>query len=165
MNFKFKKQNRRTPAMEAERIQKTTRNDHRCDLGVTSLLLMQRVRVAILKTLHAYRIGISWGVRKDGHNWWRWMIIKHLAVELVQEMCCPPRRVRPQTWHNWRISIGAMLCAFKNFHHRPHFTNGGYWNKSLHFQPLQRCHCENSGSPASACVAIILSRIRSRLTQ
>ena len=26
------------------------------------------------------------------------------------------------------------------------------WNKSLHVQPLQRCYCENSGCPASACI-------------
>ena len=25
------------------------------------------------------------------------------------------------------------------------------WNKSLQLQPLQRCYCENSGSPDSAC--------------
>ena len=29
---------------------------------------------------------------------------------------------------------------------------GGNWNKNVHFQPLQRCYCENSGSPARACV-------------
>ena len=45
-----------------------------------------------------------------------------------------------------------MLCAFKTLYHRPHFTVGGSWNKSLHLQPLQRCYCEISGSPASACV-------------
>ena len=55
-------------------------------------------------------------------------------------------------WQSWRwISIDPMLCAFKNF-----ITNrtsvSGSWNKSLRFQPLQRCYCENWGSPASACV-------------
>ena len=39
----------------------------------------------------------------------------------------------------------------KNYH-RPHFTVGGKWNKSLHLQQLQRCYCESSGSPASAYV-------------
>ena len=45
-------------------------------------------------------------------------------------------------------------CALyiQNLHDRPHFTVGGWWNKSLHLQPLQRCYCENLGSPASACV-------------
>ena len=42
------------------------------------------------------------------------------------------------------------LCIQK-IYHRPHFTVGGCWNKSLHHQPLKRCYCENSGSPASAC--------------
>ena len=43
------------------------------------------------------------------------------------------------------------LCIQK-IYHRPHFTVGGSWNKSLNLRPLQRCYCENSGSPASACV-------------
>ena len=29
---------------------------------------------------------------------------------------------------------------------------GGSWNKNFQNQPLQRCYCENSGSPASTCV-------------
>ena len=37
-------------------------------------------------------------------------------------------------------------------YHWLHFTVGGSCNKSLHLQPLQRCYCENSGSPASACI-------------
>ena len=43
------------------------------------------------------------------------------------------------------------LCIQK-LYHRLHFTVGRCWNKSLHLQPLQRCYCECSGSPASACV-------------
>ena len=43
------------------------------------------------------------------------------------------------------------VCVQKVYH-RPHFTVGGRWNKSLHLQPLQRCYCKNSGSPASAFV-------------
>ena len=48
------------------------------------------------------------------------------------------------------ISIDA-LCIQK-LYHRPDFTVGTYWNKSLLLQPLQRCYNENSGSHASACV-------------
>ena len=40
------------------------------------------------------------------------------------------------------------LCIQK-LYHRPHFTVGGNWIKSLHLQPLQRCYCENSGSSRS----------------
>ena len=45
-------------------------------------------------------------------------------------------------------------CAFyiQNLYHRPHFTVGGCWKKSLHLQPLQRCFCENLGSPTSSFV-------------
>ena len=43
------------------------------------------------------------------------------------------------------------LCILK-LYHRPHFTVGGCWNKSLHLKPLQRCYCENSGSTTSACI-------------
>ena len=59
------------------------------------------------------------------------------------------KSVRNRYWQSWRwISIGYMICAFKNYH-RPHFTVGGSWNKSLHLQPLQRCY---SGSRVNACV-------------
>ena len=43
------------------------------------------------------------------------------------------------------------LCIQK-LYHRSHFVVGGSWNKSLRLQPLQRCYCENSVSPASAGV-------------
>ena len=43
------------------------------------------------------------------------------------------------------------LC-FQKLYHRSHFTVGGCWNKSIHLKPLQRYYCENSESPASACV-------------
>ena len=43
------------------------------------------------------------------------------------------------------------LCIQK-IYHRPQLTVSGGWNKSLHIQQLQRCYCENSGNPASACV-------------
>ena len=59
----------------------------------------------------------------------------------------------PLTWNSWRwISIDAMLCAFKNVITDRTSQVGGSWKKSLHLQPLQWCYCENSGSPASACV-------------
>ena len=38
--------------------------------------------------------------------------------------------------------------------HRPHFTVCESCNKSLQFQPLQRCSYERSGSTASACVIL-----------
>ena len=34
----------------------------------------------------------------------------------------------------------------QKLYHRSHFTVGGSWNKNLHFEPLQRCYCEKSGS-------------------
>ena len=46
----------------------------------------------------------------------------------------------------------SQLTCIQIRYHRPHFTVGGNWTKSLHPQPLQRCYCENSGSPVSACV-------------
>ena len=61
-----------------------------------------------------------------------------------------------------------LLCSVHwRRYHRPHLTIGGSWNKSLHVQPLQRCYCENSGSPASSCVMRrrALSRTRSRFRQ
>ena len=46
-----------------------------------------------------------------------------------------------------------LLCPMNSkLYHRPHFTIGVSWNKSHHLQPLQRCCCEHSRSPASACV-------------
>ena len=50
------------------------------------------------------------------------------------------------SWCQYLCSVHSKPC------HRPHFTVGGSWNKSLRLQPLQRCYCENSGSLASACV-------------
>ena len=40
----------------------------------------------------------------------------------------------------------------QKLYHRPHFTVGLCWNKSLHLQPLQLRYCENSGNTAGACV-------------
>ena len=50
------------------------------------------------------------------------------------------------------LSQSTKPLCFQKLYYRPHFTVGVSWNKSLHLQPLQRCYCENSGSPASACV-------------
>ena len=44
------------------------------------------------------------------------------------------------------------ILRIQELYQRPHFTVGGSWNKSLRLQSLQRCYCENSGTPASACV-------------
>ena len=71
-------------------------------------------------------------------------VIKQLPAELLQEMCWPSRRVWPYTGtaHNeFRLDSETL--------HRPHFKVGGC---CLHFQPLQRCYCQNSGSPTTSCV-------------
>ena len=43
------------------------------------------------------------------------------------------------------------LCIQK-LYHRPQLTIGGSWNKNIQLILLQRCYCENSRSPTSACV-------------
>ena len=48
---------------------------------------------------------------------------------------------------DWRYAL-----RIKKLYHSPHFTVGGSWNKNLQLQLLQRCYCENLGSPTSACV-------------
>ena len=69
----------------------------------------------------------------------------------------------PSSWYRCRNVIAnsmhfilvwcQLLCSvYLKLYHRLHFTVGGNWNKSLHLQLLQRCYCENSGSPASACI-------------
>ena len=47
----------------------------------------------------------------------------------------------------WCQLISSVLSKHN---HRPHFIVGGSSNNNLHFQPLQWCYFENSGSPASA---------------
>ena len=49
------------------------------------------------------------------------------------------------------FDLRYVLCIQKHYH-RPHFTVGRCWNKTFHIQPLRRCYCENSGSPASAYI-------------
>ena len=46
----------------------------------------------------------------------------------------------------------ALCFMHSKTYHRPQFTVGGCWNKSLYLQPLQQCYYQDSGSPASACV-------------
>ena len=58
----------------------------------------------------------------------------------------------------------ALCSVHLKSYYTPHFTVGVCWNKNLHLQPLQRCYCENSRSPATARV-ITLSRARSRFTK
>ena len=66
---------------------------------------------------------------------------------------CLLMTLAPYTWHSWRwISIGAMLCAFINFITDPTSQPAGARIRSLHLQPLQRCYCEDSGSPTNLCV-------------
>ena len=80
-----------------------------------------------------------------------WMMIKHLPAEHLQEMSTVEPCVAidlAQLMMNFDRCYG--LCIQK-LYHRPHFTDGGCWNKSQ-LQPLQRCYCENSGSSAIACV-------------
>ena len=81
--------------------------------------------------------------------WWLRETTKRTPITLVSTGIWT--RNSPKTRPVWGNSIDCMLCGFKNSH-RPYFTIGGSWNKSLQLQPLQRCYCENSGSPASACV-------------
>ena len=82
------------------------------------------------------------------------MTIKHLPAEFLQEMCF--RRAVYVNLAQLKINFDRRyaLCIQK-LYHKPHFTVGRCWNKSLHLQPLQRCYCENSGSFASACVMLL----------
>ena len=47
--------------------------------------------------------------------------------------------------------LSALCSVQSKILSQMHFTVGGSKNKSLHFQPLPRCYCEDSVSPASAC--------------
>ena len=82
--------------------------------------------------------------------WWLRKTTKRTPVSLVSTGIWT--RNSPDTSPVSWISIGAMLCAFKNFITDRTSQSGGCWNKSLHLQPLQRCYCENSGSPDSSYV-------------
>ena len=83
-----------------------------------------------------------------------WMFIKHLPAELLQELCWPSSRVYVA------IDLTQLTMNFdrrhvswiQNLYHWSHLTVGECWNMSLHLQPLQRCYCGDSGSPASICV-------------
>ena len=63
------------------------------------------------------------------------------------------------SWCQLLCSVHSKLCNIT------YSTVGGSWNMSLQLQPLQRCYCENSGSPASVCDVITVSRICGRFTQ
>ena len=94
-------------------------------------------------------------MRITGHEVWTigWMIIKHLPSEpsardmLTVEQCVAIDLAQLMMNFDRRYA----LCIQK-LYQRSHFTVGRCWNKSFHLQPLQRRYCENSGSPASACV-------------
>ena len=60
-------------------------------------------------------------------------------------------RKRLLAWLMMNFDWRYVLCIQK-LYHRPYFKVGRRWNKSLLLQPLQRCFCENTRSPASACV-------------
>ena len=84
----------------------------------------------------------------------RWMMSKHIQPNSLR------RYVDSQATcgHSTGIADGefrSAMCSVqpiqKDFH-RLNFTVDGSWNTSLRVQPLQRYYCENSGSPASACV-------------
>ena len=78
--------------------------------------------------------------------------IKHLPAELLRDVLT----VEPCV----AIDLAQLTMNFdrryalriQELYDRAHFTFGESWNKSLYLQPLQRCYCENSGSPASAHV-------------
>ena len=78
----------------------------------------------------------------------------HLTHNFLNNRCSVATFCNSDCWHSWRwISINAILCAFKNFiTDLTSQSARGSWNKRLHLQMLQWCYCENSESPASACV-------------
>ena len=73
-----------------------------------------------------------------------------LLIVLVLSTCC--KLSAPATHHLLAHDVSPIdmaeltmtfdrryaLCI-QNVYHRPNFTVGGSWNKSLHLQPLQRC--------------------------
>ena len=77
------------------------------------------------------RRGISWGVRKDGHNcqcwlqalffvFWCQLLWQPPGAQFSEQQVLRDNFVQQGAgndwWHSWWwISIGAMLCAFKNF--------------------------------------------------
>ena len=80
------------------------------------------------------------------------MMIKHLSAELLLEMLTvKPCVAIDLAQLTMNLDLRCTRCIQK-LYHRPHFTVGWCWNKSLHLQPLQRCYFENSGSPASVSV-------------
>ena len=54
-----------------------------------------------------------------------------------------------------RVQSDEFRSVLRSVHSKTllqtHFTVGGSWNKNLYLKPLQRCYCEDSESPASAC--------------
>ena len=81
--------------------------------------------------------------------WWLRATTKRTLISMARTGIWT--RNTPNTSPVWWISIDVVLCAFKNFYHKRTSQSAGA-GISFHFQPLQRCYCENSGSPASACV-------------
>ena len=81
-------------------------------------------------------------------------IIKHLPAELLQEMCSRSRRVSLNfiVWQDNSVIKHPAPLVSKTLSQTALHSRGESWNKSLHFQPLQRCYYENSGSPDSVCV-------------
>ena len=108
------------------------------------------------------RTGISRGARKD-ENHRAGLPAEPLAGDVLTVEPCGTIDLAQLTMNFDRC---YALCRQK-LYHRPHITVGGCWNRSLQFQPLQRCYCENSSSSASAASyeVITLSRILSRFRQ
>ena len=104
------------------------------------------------KTAHALRTGISWGVRKDRNHWTQGPGYR------VNDWKSPSRTSAGDvlTVEPFVATDLAQLTNFdgaiQKLYHRPHFAVGGCWSKTFHFQPLQRCYCENSGRPARTCI-------------
>ena len=108
----------------------------------------------------ANRTGISWGVRKYGNLWARGPgyrvdddYCKHLPVELLagDVLTVEPCVAIDLAHLTMNFNRRYALCIQKNYH-RPHFTVGVCRNKSLQYQPLRQCYCENWRSTVSACV-------------
>ena len=102
---------------------------------------------------------------KDGWILWRRIVTsfcnvktgnKKLWIEKIGGL--GSRRLRPAMGCN-AIGRRRLSSVHSKTYHRLHFTVGGRWIKSLHLEPLQRCYCENLGSPTSACVMQVITLI------
>ena len=96
-------------------------------------------------------------VRKDGRPPTALLIVymlstcRKLSAPATDHLLAPDVKPIDLAQLTMNFDRRYALCIQK-LYQRPHFTVDGSWNKSFHLQPLQRCYCVNSGSPASAYV-------------